>query len=355
MWWFILIPFLWVATTKIIWHNKVSWKECALHLGTVVPITALIFAISHYSAIGDSLILHGYITEKVRDNDSHLESYDCRCRTVTSGSGNNKTTSTVCDTCWRRIYTVDWYLKSTLGNISIDGVSSRSKSVWDTPDPVAYTNAYVGEHCSETQYFKNYVKASPNSLFNKGNYVVNNTTPVPPYPKVHSIYKVDNILKVGVNLDTTDLENSLSDKLKVLGAKKQANIILILTNTKDKNYRYAVEKEWLGGKKNDIVVILGLDGENIIWVDGFTFGLSQGNHLMLTQMFDELRGKDVKLDNVVEIVTQHVDKNFVRKQMKDFEYLARELQPSLSLLIFVSVLQLIANIGITIWSIKNEL
>jgi len=163
------------------------------------------------------------------------------------------------------------------------------------------------------------------------------------------------MLKVGVNLDTTDLENSLSDKLKVLGAKKQANIILILTNTKDKNYRYAVEKEWLGGKKNDIVVILGLDGENIIWVDGFTFGLSQGNHLMLTQMFDELRGKDVKLDNVVDIVTQHVDKNFVRKQMKDFEYLTRELQPSLSLLIFVSVLQLIANVGITIWSIKNEL
>lgn len=354
MWWFILIPILWVAITKVIWHKNISWQEVGIHLGSVLPATVLIFAVGYHSSIGDTLLIHGQVTQKVRNNDSHQESYSCNCTTRCSG-GKTNTCSTTCQTCWRTVYTVDWYLKSTIGNIQIDYERSYYRSVWNTPDPKQYLEAYVGEPCSKSEYFKNYVKGSPSSLFNTGKYVTKPSLPVPNYPNIHNIYKVNNLINVGTSIKTDVLEEKLSHKLKVLGAKKQANVILILANTQDANYKYAVEKAWLGGKKNDIVVIVGTtDSKNVLWADGFTFGLSQGNHLMLTQMLDNLRGKSLESTDIVEVIASSIESGFKRKQMEDFKYLAREIEPSTSLLIFVFILQLISNIGITIWSIRND-
>lgn len=356
VWLFLLIPVIWVVISKLIWNAKISYKECALQFVTVIPITALVFGLAYHSTLSDTQVLHGYITEKVRDNDSHQESYSCNCRNVCTGSGSNRSCSTQCDTCWRTVYSVNWYLKSTIGDIQLDYSSSYSPTVWMSRDPEIYVKAYVGEPCSQTQLFKNYIKASPRSLFNTSNYVQSTKLPVPTTPVVFDKYKVNSVLNVNTKVDISPYEDILSDHLKTLGMKKKVDIVLILANTDNHNYRYDVEKSWLGGKKNQAIFIIGTtDNKTISWVDGFTFGLSQGNMLMLTEIKDSLRGKDLNPEDIVNTITKGVEQLYKRKPMKDFEYLAKDYQPSTGILVFIFILQLAMNIGFTIFNIKHEL
>lgn len=329
--------------------------EMGVQLFASLILTGVVVVCSYYSQTSDYTTINGQVTEKVRDNDSHEESYDCRCRTVSSG-GKNPTTSTKCDTCWRTVYTVDWYLKSTIGSIDIDHDRSYSPTIWLTSDPDQYTRAYVGEPCSKKDFFVNYIKSAEKSLFNTSNYEVKSTLPVPTYPELYGIYQIDNVLNVGTTVSIREWNDYLRDRLKTLSPEKQVNIILIFANTNDKMYRYKVEKEWTGGKKNDYVVIIGTtDSKTASWVDGFTFGLSHGNHLMLSEVQSELTGKELKKELIVGAITDKVAEKFVRKSMKDFKYLAKDIQPSDTATFILIALQLLLNISLTFFNIKYDL
>lgn len=352
MWFFILVPFLWVAIAKIIFRGRISFKECAMHLASVVPVTAIIFAVSYYTAVGDTELIHGEVLSKVRDNSSHQESYSCNCHQSCSGSGSSRSCSTVCQTCWRTVYTVDWFLKTTIGNIGIDSDRSYSSGVWNNPDPKLYVNAYVGEPCTKTSYFKNYIKASGGSIFNQSSYVVNIKAKNIAYPEVYNKYQVNNIINDVKGFDSSPYENALSEKLKKIGAKNQVNIIYIFTENTDKNYRYFVEKNFIGGKKNDVIVIVSLASNKIQWADAFTYGLSQGNQLMITKIRDFLIGKEIDI-NIFNESISIIEQSFKRKPMKDFEYLSKSINPPIWVIVMVAILQLIANVWITIFNIKN--
>jgi hypothetical protein len=251
---------------------------------------------------------------------------------------------------------VDWYLKTTLGNIGLDSERSYSSSVWATPDPQEYVRAYVGEPCAKKSSFVNYVQAASRSLFNTGNYGVVNSLPVPTYPMLIDDYHINSVFNVNTRIDTAKWNDKLRDNLKTLSAKRQVNIILVFVNTPDKTYRYKVEKEWAGAKKNDYVIIIGTtDNTTAQWVDGFIFGLSQGNFLLISEVSDELSGKTLDQELFIKTITDKVSEKFVRKSMKDFEYLAKEIRPSDLAMGILIVLQLLLNIGFTVFNIKNEL
>lgn len=351
---FVVVTLMWVVISKLIFPHKVTWKEAAIQLGVSVLLSAIVFGFSYYGNINDSETINGEVKEKVRDNDSHQESYSCNCVTHCSG-GKTKTCSTSCKTCWRTVYTVDWFLKSTIGNISIDSEKSYSMSIWLTPDPELYTKAFVGEPCAKKGFFVNYVKGASKSLFNTSNYSLNLQDAVPLYPELTGIYQINSVLNVGTKVDTKPWQEMLRDKLKTLSSSKQVNIILIFTNSLDPMYRYKVEKEWTGGKKNDIVVIIGTDNSRSIWVDGFTFGLSQGNYLLLSKIKDQLSNKPLDKEYFINTITNEVSKGFTRKSMKDFEYLASEIRPEDSTIIILMIIQLILNISFTVVNVRYDL
>jgi len=60
---------------------------------------------------------------------------------------------------------VDWYAKSTVGNIKFDSEDRESRSVYDYPNPPAYSNCAIGQPAALEHSYVNYVQAVPQSLF----------------------------------------------------------------------------------------------------------------------------------------------------------------------------------------------
>jgi len=61
------------------------------------------------------------------------------------------------------------------------------------------------------------------------------------------------------------LNDSISGNLRTLGRKKQVNVIVVLTEIDDPSYKYSLEAKWLGGNKNDVIIVMGFDDHKITW------------------------------------------------------------------------------------------
>lgn len=355
-----LIPVTIAIVAKFWFHQSITWLEFGIQAVVGILILAAVYFTGLYSSMSDTEIINGQVTEKVRHHDSYIESYQCNCRTSRVG----KTTTTTCQTCYRNHYTVDWYLKSTIGRIQIDRADWTSRAVYALPNPSEYSKAVVGEHCAKYNSYTNYIKATPDSIFhNVGVFDKKLKTMVPPYPKIRNIYKVDRVIPIGLKRDEymEALDVSLSNSLRTLGLKKQANINVIIAKTDSNLMRYAIEREWLGGKKNDVTVVIGAPNyPEIEWVDVFTFANSADNNTLTVNLRNgllEMKGLyDLKQTRVVSgIITQNVEAHFKRKSMKDFEYLEDEIDPPTWVLVLSIVLSILLGVGLTWFFHHNEL
>jgi len=342
--WILLVPIIWLFIAKYIFRTTFNWKEFGISVAIVSIFTIGAWQISKFSQTIDFEIWNGYITNKKRVHDSYVETYECNCYTTCSGSGNSQVCTQHCSICTEDHYTVKWYAESTVGEIQFKYRDSTSKSVYNEPDPPAYKNCKIGEPAAQEYRYTNYIRAVPESLFND-----NGTTAseqfvgkIPPYPRVYNFYKVRRVLNIGATIPKNAIDkinDGLSNELKTLGTMKQANIIVILTSISDPSYRYAVEQAWLGGKKNDIVVFVGLNQNKIIWSDVMTWALNSGNELFQVTLRDEImKQKVLDPDKFVSLVSNTVLKLYDRPQMKDYEYLADEVKPPLWVVLILVIL-----------------
>lgn len=325
---------------KYFLHETYTWQE----FGCSVAITGLIVSAVYfgglYRTMMDTEILNGVISSKERIHDSYIRSYSCG-------------TPKVPRTCNETRYTVTWVANTTVGQVEFDTKDSGSRTVYNSADPQAYVAAYVGEPASLPHTYTNYVKAVPTSLFNSAGYVSMYGEKIPNYPRVHSFYKVNRVF----NIDSTvpqevldELDRLLDNKLITLGHTKQANIIAIFTDIKDPNYRYAVENAWIGGKKNDIVLFFGTEGNNIVWTDVMTWALNSGNELLVAELKRQLLAiGTVNTEAIVSTTERLVDALYVRPKMEDYEYLKNDIKPSPNLLIVCWVLNILSIMVLTWW------
>jgi hypothetical protein len=163
---------------------------------------------------------------------------------------------------------------------------------------------------------------------------------IPNYPRVHSFYKINRVLNVDAKVPgelIKTINGQLNEELKALGASKQVNIVVILTEIDDPSYRYAVENAWLGGEKNDVVIFVGLDGTTITWADVMTWALNKGNELFHVKMRDGIKELGtLSAGEFTSTVTSLIAKHYDRPQMKDFEYLEEAIDPP-TWVIFLSI------------------
>ena len=330
----LLIPLLIPIISKSVFKNTITWGEFALHILVVSILITGAFIANISSQTSDTEIWNGYITGKDRIEDHYLDPYDCNCYTTCSGSGTTESCTETCSTCYEDRYTVDWTARSTIGEFEIKSLDSGSKSVYRTPDPKFYTQIKKGDPCSKAKEYTNYIKAVPESLFSSFNgesLSIQYQKIIPNYPKIYNHYSINRILDAGVKIPEINKHNLyLSEKLKTIGASKQANIIIINTSANDQNYRYALEYAWKGGKKNDIIVLIGSpEYPKISWVDTITLGSNAGNSLMTILIRDRLLdlGKIDNYNSVIDTITKTVIEKFDRKPMADYEYLKDEISP----------------------------
>ena len=342
----LLFPLAWPFIAKRIWHTTVNWQEMGLNIIIPSILVVVVWQLGTYGQTTDHEVWNGQVVSKKRVHDTYEDPYDCFCTTDSKGN-------TSCQTCYETRYTVTWKAKTTVGNVRFKHLDRSSRSVYNTPDPTSYKRCTVGEPASLEHRYTNYVQAVPQSLFNDNSKTAEQYAgKIPSYPRVHSFYKFNRVIDVGAKLSNEKmkaLDEGLDEMLRTLGPSKQANIIMIVTGITDSTYRYAIENAWLGGKKNDIIIFVGVEGDKIIWTDVMTWALNSGNELFHVTMRDGLNELGT-LDptKVLPFIRTTVASKYDRPQMKDYEYLADEIDPPTWVIILAIIIAIGGSIGLTV-------
>lgn len=341
-------PIFWPFVAKLIWKHELTLTEIGINLFIGVSISTAGWYIGHYAQTRDTEVLNGSLTSKERQRVSCEHSYQCNCSERCTGSGTSKSCSTECDTCYEHNNDFDWVLHSNVGDVKVQRINAQGNL-----EPARYTAAAIGDPFAVTSPFTNYIKAAPSSLFNAS--VSRHAEDVPEYPlNVRDYHYIDRVLGVKVVIpDQSKWNLMLSNALKSLGPQKQSNVVVLISGHADETFADAVNARWLGGKKNDVIVILGTPKyPDISWVRVLSWTDQQ---LFKVQLRDALFSlKTAEPDQVITTISQHISKGFVRKPMKDFEYLKHEVElPGWVWFILIS-LSIAASVGTSVLLAKNQ-
>lgn len=343
----LLVPFI----SKIFWKHTVCWKEMGVHIGIMLIFCTGIYFASMYSATMDTEIWSGSVSKKKKERVSCEHSYSCNCRQVSSGSGKNRTTTTVCDTCYDHSYDYDWAVYADYGQ----RVEIRRVDRQGTSEPKRWSEVNIGDPMSDTYTFTNYIKAAPDSLFNEQQYCT--ALPLPNYPdNIYDYYKIDRALSVGGGLkNPKEWSEKISQMMRKLGPQARANFVLVAVNSKDPRYAEDLRQKWLGGKKNDVILVLGMDQNLLQFARVVSWSENKMIHVDLREGIETAyKGKEIDADGVLAIADKSIRENFRRMKEENYEYLKDEIVPDMTTLIISFILALAASIGLTVFFHKNE-
>ncbi len=343
---FLLIP----AIGSAVLYTIIKGKDGLIVGGVSFLIGCLVvggaFALSHGAATADVEIWNGQVVDKSREHGTYEESYSCNCRQVCTGSGQQRSCSQQCDTCYRTHYTVTWACNTTVGPFEIAKKDELSKSVYNSPDPWRWQNIKKGDPVAKAHPYTNYVQAVPNALFTQ--YADDKTFDalIPPYPdNVYDIYKVDHFLSPGFNFtDRQAWNDDMAMMLRDLGPRKQVNAIVVIAKTPNQRYALALQDKWEGANKNDVVLVIGsLDGRTIEWVHVISWTKRE---LFKVQLRDDITDlKIIDRSQIIPILQKNIADGFERRKMSEFQYLSDSIDPPTWVLVALTVL-LIVGYGV---------
>lgn len=325
---FLLILYLCTSVYLLLFNESRTDNKPVkfLSLGLGMLFSYLTIGITMYMNMSDSEVWNGEITGKSQVEVSCSHSYTCNCRTSISTDSNGRTSSsTHCDTCYEHSNDYDWRLYTNVKNdINIERIDRQGVN-----EPPRYTYANIGDPVAEINTFMNYLKLSDSTLY-KSTYNQNMDkylTILPDYPINIYDYHYLNRVFVYENGITEDIRKQLNDDLanllKELGQKKQANVILFFTSKYDNLFIESLKFKWTGGKKNDIILVTNISSGTITnvdvisWTDKEYFKSKVSNDLRSMKKFDP--------KEFMEILRKDIMKDFSRKHMSDYSYMAYEI------------------------------
>ena len=348
--WYFLIPlFLSIVTIIVVKKyttNIVDFKQYAIFTIGGFIISIAIMSGAFYAGAGskthDTQVLNGEILRKARTHDSYVRTYSCHCYTTCSGTGNNRSCTQHCQTCYENHYTVNWGCESNIGGFTIQHFDRTSKSVYNSPDPARWTIIKSGDPVSITGSYTNYIKAVPDSLFKPASRQTMDKykSVIPKYPSnIYDFYHVDRVLTVGFTLpNIKEWNTKLSEVLKKLGPQKQANAVIVLTKYATDDFYFALQDAWINGKKNDIVVVIGAPDfpNKAAWVR--VMALTKNDIFQVSLRDRILTLNEITADGVINSINEETFASFKRKSMKDFQYLESEIDPPTWVMVLASIL-----------------
>jgi hypothetical protein len=344
MYWFILlIPLLiaWGAKFKL--HHTITWKEMLIQILISVVIVAIVIGCGLFSQTSDTEVWNGQITnkEKVRVSCSH--SYDCFCVTVSCGKD---CTTQVCQTCYDHDYDNNWRVDTNIdGSFNIHREDRQGLIT-----PKRWAQVVVGEPYATEKGYTNYVKAVPESIFGE-QYSQDDemVKKVPNYPTVYDYYKIDRVQVVGVSLnDKKQWNDGLAEIAKKLGSKYKVNPIIQFVNVADPTYQFALERKWLNGKKNDVIIVFGVSKyPTIDFVRVVGWENESIKHYLKAQLelFNTLN--DEYREYALSTISDNIILHYKLMKMEDYAYLKDQIEPPLWVIILAFVLSLVISIGLT--------
>ena len=349
-----LVPLIIALVTLFAFKGKVVFWEFAAQVGVIALFIAVSLGIAYESRTTDTEVWNGQVTAKKRNEVSCRHSYQCNCHEDCSDSGSNRSCTEHCDTCYEHSYDVDWDVyASTNESTSIDTIDRQGLDM-----PPRWGKAYLGEPGASEHNYTNYILANPDSVLlgTKGD-MVRFGKMIPKYPSsIYDYYYNNPVINMGVPNVQLDTWNWLiRDINKTLGPKKQVHIIVILVPTNDRSYMLALKDAWVGGKKNDVDVVIGsADGNKIDFADVLSWST---NKALAVDLRDEIQdiGSLGQKDAIVGAINGTVEKDFVRMHMKDMKWLMRSFQPSQTSMIVIFILATLISLGLSIWAVMADI
>lgn len=333
------------ALAKRIWPKDISKVEILMLVTVSVLLTTGIYFAGAYAQTADAEVWNGNVTGKHPAKTSCSHSYSCNCRTVyrppTCSGGKSYSCSgggstTICDTCYEHSYDVNWVIESNIGSWNVDRVDSQGLQ-----EPQRFTIVKQGDPVSSTRSYTNYIKGAPDSLFHAYAGIAQQyQNVIPEYPlAIYDMYKLNHAVVIG-NVPVPEIDKwnyELAMMNGRVGPSKQVNILVVFTNVSNQKFLYALESAWLGGKKNDVIVVIGTSKyPTIDWVGVTSWTDKQ---LFKVQLRDEIFSqKQIDRTQLLAAIERTVLSSYNRKPMADFEYLKYEIEPPTWVLILSIVL-----------------
>lgn len=319
---FLLLDMMLVA---ILWASFRSKPWFTSQFVAIVSITSLllpiiILALGMFSETYDTEIWNGKVVSKNQETVSCRHSYSCNCRQSCTGSGKDQSCSETCDTCYEHSHDYDWDVHSTVGTITIDRVDRQG-----TLQPPRFASVQISDPVSVKHHFTNYLKGAKNNVLNRQGTTI--TYPMPPYPgDIYDYYNIDRAISVDNVVPNLQMWNKeISKSLIDLGNAKQVNLILVFTKNPE-DYAEQLNASWLGGKKNDVITVIGTHGSKIEWVNVLSWTKREDFKVHLR---DKLVGVNLEPVSVVKIISDEISTKFERRHMKEFEYLKYDIEPNM--------------------------
>lgn len=347
-----IIPIAIAVVSIFVFKGKVTLPEFGAQLGVPALAVGIALSAAYCQSTSDIEVWNGRITSKVRDEVSCRHSYQCNCVTTCSGSGSNETCTTICQTCWEHSYDVDWNIFASTGEgISIDTIDRQGLRM-----PPRWGAAFVGEPFSSAHRYTNYILANPESVLLGGKGDVERFKGlIPTYPQVYDYYRTNHVVNMGVPLQDQASWEWLMDEVNGdLGPVKQVQILLMFVKTAEPKYILALKDAWVGGKKNDSLVVIGSeDGRRISFADVVSWTPNQIYKIRLKDDIQKI-GTLQKRDDIVKAIRFRTQNDFKRMKMSDYEYLAHSFQPSATVMMWLFILSALLSLGIAAFCILND-
>jgi hypothetical protein len=322
--------------------SKITAREFAIMEGVVIVVVVCGYLLALSSRSSDTEIWNGTIARKWQGTESCCHSYSCNCVTTYDSKGNS---STVCQTCYEHSHDLDWNAISTNNEtVYHDGCNRPGSSA-----PGRWNQIVVGEPTAFEHSYTNYIKGNPDSIFRRQGYAAKFQGKIPAYPRVYDYYRDDTFLSIGVAVpNRKGVSDALSALNGIFGAAKQVNIILVAVNVDDPFYAEALRESWLGGKKNDVVVVVGMPHfPEIGWASVVSWSKSEDMKIAIRDKLLALKNWDSNA--VVDILRQEVGNRFVRRRWKDFDYLKSTIEPTESMQWTLGLLGLLLSLGLAVY------
>lgn len=345
---FIALPsLLFVMLAKFLWNKDICGKEMAVHFGAAIIISLVCLGLSYTGGmfkVMDTEILNGYVTSKYSQKVSCGHQYQCGQTCTSDSKGNQTCVPIYCD---EHNYDVDWNVETTVGNLEIDRVDRQG-----VDEPPRFSKVSLGEPASVTHSTKNYLLAQEDSLFYVDPKVSEKyKDKLPKYPEVYDYYRFNHVINL-TKQNTDSYSVLIQDKLKKMGAEKQVNLIVVVTNESQDFYK-ALMASWSGGKKNDVILVYGLKDDKIVWFNSTSFADGMNNKELHAKLRQEALGEVLSM-SVVNTQLNEINKSFNRLPNEEFQYIVDSLEPSTGTLVFFSLLSLIASVLVGLYFKRNQ-
>lgn len=218
---------------------------------------------------------------------------------------------------------------------------------------------------SREHEYINYLRASDSVRKNR-NDISEFQKLIRPYPRVYNAkfgpIEINRVINSGVKLPKeweTEMDKQMDIALTRLGQQKQVNIIVYLANTSDPKFGSALEQAWVNGKKNDVVVILGITNfpeKNFVHVMAWT-----ENESFKTELRDRLKSLPLMTDprQIGDIIIDQVAKppnqgGYERLPMANLEYMVSDITLPWWCQILIVILGFVASLITSFILINNS-